>query len=127
MATGCNRENGRTGRPELRARRAHLHVFRRNRAPIRYTGNGVRERVCRLRTGCQHLAGPVRSALAVPALLRGRARTGQGDPRPVLIIACMPFAAVLGLGALGFAPYAVWTRRRDGWSTAAVALWVSCW
>jgi SpoVK/Ycf46/Vps4 family AAA+-type ATPase len=68
--------------------------------------------------------GPVRSALS---RLR---RSYDTAPAPVkallivvLIIACVPLAAVLLLAGLLFAPYAVWTGRRDGWSTAAVALW----
>ena len=68
--------------------------------------------------------GPVRSALS---RLR---RSYDAAPAPlkvllivVLIIACVPFVAVLTFAALVFAPYAVWTGRRDGWSTAAVALW----
>ncbi len=68
--------------------------------------------------------GPVRSAVS---RLR---RSYDAAPAPVkallvvvLIIACVPLAAVLMAGALVFAPYAVWTGRRDGWSTAAVALW----
>src|SRR5579871_6381378 len=68
--------------------------------------------------------GPVRSALS---RLR---RSYDGAPAPVkallivvAILACVPFAAVLVFGALVFAPYAVWTGRRDGWSTAAAALW----
>ena len=68
--------------------------------------------------------GPVRSALA---RLR---RSYDAAPAPVkallvvvLVVACVPFAAVLLLAALVYAPYAVWTGRRDGWSTAAVALW----
>ncbi|HEX9064547.1 MAG TPA: AAA family ATPase [Streptosporangiaceae bacterium] len=68
--------------------------------------------------------GPVRGALS---RLR---RSYDAAPTPlkallivVLIVACVPFAAVFAVGALVFAPYAVWTGRRDGWSTAAVALW----
>jgi len=36
---------------------------------------------------------------------------------------CVPFAGIALLGMLVFAPYAVWTGRRDGWATVSVALW----
>ncbi len=68
--------------------------------------------------------GPVRSFFS---RLR---RSYDAAPMPVkalILIACcvlcVPFAAVVMLAALVFAPYAVWTGRRDAWATAAVALW----
>ena len=68
--------------------------------------------------------GPVRSALS---RLR---RTFDAAPAPVKIliviaccIVCVPFAAFGILAGLIFAPYAVWTGRRDGWATASVGLW----
>jgi SpoVK/Ycf46/Vps4 family AAA+-type ATPase len=68
--------------------------------------------------------GPVRSAL-------GRLRRSfDAAPFPVRIlivvaccIICVPFAAFGILAGLIFAPYAVWTGRRDGWATASVGLW----
>src|SRR6266567_900942 len=41
----------------------------------------------------------------------------------VCCVLCIPFAAVIMLAGLVFAPYAVWTGRRDAWATASVALW----
>ncbi|HEX5189145.1 MAG TPA: AAA family ATPase [Streptosporangiaceae bacterium] len=38
-------------------------------------------------------------------------------------IVCVPFAAFGILAGLIFAPYAVWTGRRDGWATASAVLW----
>jgi SpoVK/Ycf46/Vps4 family AAA+-type ATPase len=38
-------------------------------------------------------------------------------------IICVPFAAFGILAGLIFAPYAVWTGRRDWWATASVGLW----
>ena len=68
--------------------------------------------------------GPVRSALS---RLR---RSFDAAPPPVKIliviaccIVCVPFAAFGILAGLIFAPYAVWTGRRDGWATASVGLW----
>jgi SpoVK/Ycf46/Vps4 family AAA+-type ATPase len=68
--------------------------------------------------------GPVRSAL-------GRLRRSfDAAPLPVKIliviaccIICVPFAAFGILAGLIFAPYAVWSGRRDGWATASVGLW----
>jgi SpoVK/Ycf46/Vps4 family AAA+-type ATPase len=68
--------------------------------------------------------GPVRSVLS-------RLRHSYGvAPLPVkalILVACcalcVPFIGVVLLGLLVFAPYAVWTGRRDGWSTASVTLW----
>jgi len=68
--------------------------------------------------------GPVRGVLS---RLR---RSYDAAPLPVKaliliagIVVCVPFAAVLILGMLAFAPYAVWTGRRDGFATASAALW----
>src|SRR5262249_2347392 len=44
----------------------------------------------------------------------------------ILIAGCalfVPFAGIALLGMLVFAPYAVWTGRRDAWATVSVALW----
>ena len=68
--------------------------------------------------------GPVRSVV-------GRLRRSyDAAPLPVkaliviiCCVLCVPFAAVVMLAALVFAPYAVWTGRRDAWATASVALW----
>ncbi|HEX2318496.1 MAG TPA: AAA family ATPase [Streptosporangiaceae bacterium] len=68
--------------------------------------------------------GPVRSTL-------GRLRRSfDAAPLPIKIliviaccIICVPFAAFGILAGLIFAPYAVWTGRRDGWATASVGLW----
>ena len=68
--------------------------------------------------------GPVRSALS---RLR---RSFDAAPPPVKVliviaccIVCVPFAAFGILAGLIFAPYAVWTGRRDGWATASAGLW----
>ena len=68
--------------------------------------------------------GPVRNAL-------GRLRRSfDAAPLPVriLIVAacifiCVPFAAFVILAGVIFAPYAVWTGRRDGRAAAAVGVW----
>jgi SpoVK/Ycf46/Vps4 family AAA+-type ATPase len=63
------------------------------------------------------------------ALSRWR-RSFDAAPLPVRIliviaccIICVPFAAFGILAGLIFAPYAVWTGRRDGWATASAGLW----
>ena len=68
--------------------------------------------------------GPVRSVLS---RLR---HSYDAAPLPVKVlivvaccIICVPFAAFGILAGLIFAPYAVWTGRRDGWATASAALW----
>lgn len=68
--------------------------------------------------------GPVRSVLS---RLR---RSYDAAPLPVkaliLIVGCLvcvPIAAIVILGMLVFAPYAVWVGRRDGWATASAGLW----
>jgi SpoVK/Ycf46/Vps4 family AAA+-type ATPase len=68
--------------------------------------------------------GPVRSALS---RLR---RSYDAAPLAVKIlivvaccVVCVPFAAFGILAGLIFAPYAVWTARRDGWATASVTIW----
>jgi hypothetical protein len=68
--------------------------------------------------------GPVRSTLS---RLR---RSFDAAPLPVKVliviaccIVCVPFAAFGILAGLIFAPYAVWTGRRDGWATASAGLW----
>src|SRR6266566_599627 len=68
--------------------------------------------------------GPVRSVLS---RLR---RSYDAAPLAVKIlivvaccVVCVPFAAFGILAGLIFAPYAVWTARRDGWATASVTIW----
>jgi len=38
-------------------------------------------------------------------------------------VLCLPILTLVLFGALVFAPYAVWTGRREVWATASVALW----
>ena len=68
--------------------------------------------------------GPVRGALG---RLRG---SYQAAPLPVKILiaiasiaACIPFAAVIVIWMLAFAPYAVWTGRTQWWATASATMW----
>src|SRR5262247_1436983 len=68
--------------------------------------------------------GPVRSAIS---RLR---RSYAAAPLPVKVLIliacclfCVPFAGFLILALLVFAPYAVWSGRRDFWDTASVTLW----
>jgi len=68
--------------------------------------------------------GPVRSVFS---RLR---RSYDAAPLPVkalililCCVLCVPFAGVVMLVVLVFAPYAVWTGRRDAWATASAALW----
>jgi len=68
--------------------------------------------------------GPVRSVLS---RLR---HSYDAAPLPVkalilitCCVVCVPFAGIVLLGMLIFAPYAVWTGRRDGWATVSVTLW----
>src|SRR6266851_3193836 len=68
--------------------------------------------------------GPVRSVLS---RLRHSYDAAPLPVKALILIACcalcVPFAGIALLGMLVFAPYAVWTGRRDGWATVSVALW----
>jgi SpoVK/Ycf46/Vps4 family AAA+-type ATPase len=68
--------------------------------------------------------GPVRSVLS---RLRHSYDAAPLPVKALILIAscvlCVPFAGVVMLGMLVFAPYAVWTGRRDAWATVSVTLW----
>jgi SpoVK/Ycf46/Vps4 family AAA+-type ATPase len=68
--------------------------------------------------------GPVRSVLS---RLRHSYNAAPLPVKAFILIACcalcVPFVGIALLGMLVFAPYAVWTGRRDGWATASVTLW----
>jgi SpoVK/Ycf46/Vps4 family AAA+-type ATPase len=68
--------------------------------------------------------GPVRSAIS---RLRRSYAAAPLPVRALILIAscllCVPFAGFGILALLVFAPYAVWTGRRDVWATISVMLW----
>jgi SpoVK/Ycf46/Vps4 family AAA+-type ATPase len=68
--------------------------------------------------------GPVRSGLN---RLRRAYDVAPLTVKALVLIACVllcvPFAAVVVLALLAFAPYAVWAGRRDAWATTSAGLW----
>src|SRR5262245_58004412 len=92
---------------------------------MRDTGSGARER--------DAACGPA-VAGARPGAGAQRAWSSRGSyqaaPLPVKILiaiagiaACIPFAAVIVIWMLAFAPYAVWTGRTQWWATASATMW----
>jgi SpoVK/Ycf46/Vps4 family AAA+-type ATPase len=68
--------------------------------------------------------GPVRSAIS---RLRRSYAAAPLPVKAIILIAsclfCVPFAGFLILALLIFAPYAIWTGRRDALATTSVTLW----